>query len=156
LTGSDPDGPSMDFQVTTIPNGGSLSGSGANRTYRPYTNWSGSDSLTFRIYDGIAYSATATVSITVTPVNDLPVPANQTLAVPEDQALNITLSALDVDDSQLSYAIAAGPSHGTLSGTPPNLVYTPQNNYNGPDSFTFTVTDNHSAAQTGTVNITVT
>ena len=48
------------------------------------------------------------------------------------------------------------PAHGTLSGTAPNLTYTPAANYNGPDSFTFTVNDGTVDSAAATVSITVT
>ena len=52
---------------------GSLSGSAPDLTYTPEANYNGSDSFTFKASDGTADSNTATVSITVTAVNDAPV-----------------------------------------------------------------------------------
>src|SRR5204863_2768227 len=83
----------------------------------------------------------ATVSITVNAVNDAPVASSQAVITDEDTAKVITLGASDVEGSPLTYAIGTGPAHGTLSGTAPNLTYTPAANYNGPDSFTFKAED---------------
>ena len=63
------------------------------------------------------------------------------VAVTEDVAKAFTLVASDPDGDALTYIIISGPSHGTLSGTAPNLTYTPAANYNGSDSFTFKVND---------------
>ena len=82
------------------------------------------------------------MTITVTPVNDAPV---ATRAGGDDGgghgSAAVTLSGTDVDGDALSYAVVQQPAHGTLAGTAPNLTYTPAANYNGPDSFTFTVSD---------------
>ncbi len=51
---------------------------------------------------------------------------------------------------------AGTPGHGTLSGTAPNLTYTPAPNYFGSDSFTFTANDGGVVSNTATVSITVT
>jgi hypothetical protein len=49
-----------------------------------------------------------------------------------------------------------GPAHGTLSGTAPNLTYTPSTNYSGTDSFTFQANDGTTNSPTATVSISVT
>ncbi len=82
-------------------------------------------------------SNTATVSITVTKVNYPPVAASQSITTNENAAVAITLVATQTNNDPLTYA-AGTPSHGTLSGTAPNITYTPATNYYGPDSFTFT------------------
>lgn len=70
LTGSDPDdGDSLTFGVLTDPPNGALSGNAPNVTYFPDSGFSGPDSFTFNVNDGLLVSATATVSLTVTPVS---------------------------------------------------------------------------------------
>ncbi len=99
------------------------------------------------------------VSLTINSVNDLPVGNNQSVTVAEDGSVGITLTGSDVETSPASlvYTVATGPAHGTLSGTAPNLTYTPAANYFGSDSFTFTVTDTNSGVSVpATVSITVT
>src|SRR6185503_5922513 len=96
----------------------------------------------------------AKVSITVRPVNDAPVASAQSLSTDEDSALNITLAATDVDGDGLTF-VATAPQHGTLSGTAPNLVYTPAANYNGPDCFTFMANDGKVNSAAAKVSITV-
>ena len=82
----------------------------------------------------------------VTPVDQAPVATAQSLSVTHDASQIIVLSGNDAETpaSQLTYAIATGPSHGNLTqnaGSPNTFTYTPNAGYLGPDSFTFTVTD---------------
>ena len=70
--------------------------------------------------------------------------------------MHIVLAATDQDGDQLTYSVVGGPSHGTLSGTAPNLTFTPAANYNGPDSFVFDANDGRFASNLATVSITVT
>ena len=73
----------------------------------------------------------------------------------EDVAVNITLTGSDTDGDTLTYSVVNDPTNGTLSGTAPNLTYTPNDNYNGADSFTFTVNDGNTNSAPATVSITV-
>jgi hypothetical protein len=100
-------------------------------------------------------SDSALVSITVTSVNDAPVADDQQPSTPEDTALAITLAGTDPDGHPLTFAHGSA-AHGTITGTGPNLLYTPASNYHGPDSFTFTVTDADGLSDSGLVSITVT
>jgi hypothetical protein len=112
-------------------------------TYTPYLNYFGSDSFSYTLSDGAGGTDDATVNITINPINDAPVARAQSLELDEDQAISITLSGTDVDNDplKLTYAISSGPSHGTLSGTAPNIIYTPDPDYNEGDEFFFTATD---------------
>ncbi|MEY3896501.1 MAG: hypothetical protein RLZZ214_2021, partial [Verrucomicrobiota bacterium] len=158
LTGTDVDSPSLTFTAGT-PGNGSLSGSAPNLTYTPAANYSGQDSFTFTASDGSLTSTPATVTITVTPVDDAPVAGAQSLATTEDAALPITLTGSDLEGQGLTFT-AGTPGHGSLSGTAPNLTYTPAANYSGQDSFTFAVSDGSltstSTSTPATVTITVT
>ncbi len=89
------------------------------------------------------------------PVNDTPVADNQTVSTDEDTPVAITLTASDVDGDSLTYSVAAGPAHGVLSGSAPNLTYTPDDNYYGADSFTFRANDGTVNSNLATVSIMV-
>jgi len=141
LTGSDPESSPLTFTVTVQPQHGTLSGTAPALTYTPAANWNGSDSFAFKVNDGQLGSADATVSITVTPVNDAPVAASATVAGTEDTVLAITLAGSDVENSALTYAVVSQPTHGTLSGTAPALTYAPEANWSGTDTFRFKVND---------------
>ena len=66
LTGSDLDGDSLTFDVTSLPDHGTLSGTAPNLTYAPFAGYSGPDRFAFKVNDGQAESAEATVNINVT------------------------------------------------------------------------------------------
>jgi len=124
-------------------------------TYEPALNYHGGDSFTYTIEDGNGGSATATVNIGVTPVNDAPAANGQSVSTNEDTALPITLSGSDVEGDPLTFSVVNGPAHGTLSGSGAQRTYTPAPNYHGPDSFTFKVNDGSADSNTATVQITV-
>src|SRR5439155_10316537 len=89
-------------------------------TYMPAANYNGSDSFTYRANDGSANSNTATVSITVTGVNDAPVAVNDSYSVAEDNTLTVAAPGVigndtDVDGDALTAALVSGPAHGTLA-----------------------------------------
>ncbi|PYQ87457.1 MAG: adhesin, partial [Acidobacteria bacterium] len=156
LTASDVDGDALTYSIVSGPTHGALSGTAPNVTYTPAANYNGPDSFTFKANDGTADSAAATISITVTAVNDAPVANAQSVTTAEDTAKAIVLTASDVEGDTLTYSIVSGPSHGSLSGTAPNVTYTPAANYNGADSFTFKANDGAVDSAAATVSITVT
>jgi hypothetical protein len=96
------------------------------------------------------------VTYTLPPVNNPPVAYDQSVTTAEDTPKGITLTASDPDSDPLTYSIETGPSHGSLSGTPPNVTYTPTSNYNGADSFTFKAYDGQAYSNIANVSITVT
>jgi CSLREA domain-containing protein len=102
-------------------------------------------------------SAPQTFNINVTPVNDPPAASGQAVTTAEDISKLVTLAGSDVDGDQLTFQVATGPAHGTLSGTGAGRTYTPAADYNGPDSFTFKAVD-PAGSESGpaTVSITVT
>jgi ABC-type Fe3+-hydroxamate transport system substrate-binding protein len=105
--------------------------------------------------DELASNAGAAYLFTVT-ANTAPLATAQSVTTAEDTAVAITLAGTDADGNPLTYAVAAGPAHGSLSGSAPNLSYTPTASYYGSDSFTFTVNDGTVDSATATVSITVT
>ena len=155
LTANDPDGDTLTFSVVTQPTNGVLSGTAPNLTYTPNPDFEGTDSFTFEVTDGTVTSAVETISITVTAVNDAPTSDDQAVVTDEDTAANITLTGADVDGDTISFSVLTQPTSGTLSGTAPNLVYTPNADFNGADSFTFETSDGTLSSTVGTVSITV-
>ena len=69
--------------------------------------------------------------------------------------MDITLTATSPQGFPLTYSVLTGPTHGTLSGSAPNLTYTPNAGYIGPDAFTFKANDGTTNSNTATVSITV-
>jgi len=152
LNGSDPEGSPLTFSVVANPAHGALTGSAPNLVYTPSLNFYGTDSFTFKVNDGSMDSQPSMVSLTV---NGQPVANPQSLSTDEDTALPIILTGSDPERSALTFAVVTNPTHGTLTGTAPNLTYTPSINYNGSDSFTFKVNDGAMDSLPATVSLTV-
>ncbi|MEW6755482.1 MAG: Ig-like domain-containing protein, partial [Candidatus Latescibacterota bacterium] len=91
----------------------------------------------------------------MTITNHVPLATGQSVSTSEDTPVQITLAGSDPDADPLTYAVASGPSYGALSGTAPALIYTPSANYNGSDSFSFTISDGQLTSAPATVSITV-
>ena len=114
LGASDGDGDSLSYSIVTAPAHGVLTGTGANRTYTPAANYNGPDSFTFKANDGVNDSNIATVSVTVTSVNDAPVAVGASRTLAEDAFEAVTLAATDVEGDTLTYSIVGAPTHGVL------------------------------------------
>lgn len=153
---ADVDGDALTYTAAGAANGKVTFAEGGKAIYTPNANFNGTDSFTVTVSDGKGGTATQTVNITVTPVNDPPVvAATQTVAGTEDTPLAITVNATDVDGDVLTYT-PAGASNGKVEvGLGGKLTYTPNANFNGTDTFTVTVSDGNggTATQTVTVNI---
>ena len=106
---------------------------------------------------GDASGAPLPVSVAVTSVvvNGAPVAEAQSVTTDEDVATTIILTGSDVNGDALDFTLESQPSIGALSGTPPNLTYTPNANLNGSDSFTFSVDDGLLTSSPATVDITI-
>ncbi|MBN1137334.1 MAG: cadherin-like domain-containing protein, partial [Anaerolineae bacterium] len=94
-------------------------------------------------------------TIAVTPVNDIPVALPLTITALAGSPVAIILSGSDVDGDTLAYQIVTAPQHGTLAGSAPNLIYTPDSGYAGSDSFTFLVDDGELQSAVAEVRITI-
>ncbi|MDT5063794.1 MAG: hypothetical protein QOH63_4253, partial [Acidobacteriota bacterium] len=146
--------------TTLVPNNTanlSVTGTGSTRTLRisPAANLSGTTTITVTVNGSNSQTMSDTFVLTVNAVNDAPVADSQSVTTNEDTPKAITLTGSDVDSSSLSYIIVANPAHGTLSGSAPNLTYTPSANYNGTDSFTFKINDGSADSNIATVSITI-
>ena len=125
-------------------------------TYDPNPNYNGPDSFTFRAYDGAAYSATATVHLTITAVNDPPVCADVPTSGAEDTVQSGTFACTDVDLDVLSYSKESDPAHGVAAvGSNGDWTFTPDANYFGTDSFTYRASDGTVPSSTKTVTVTI-
>jgi Ca2+-binding RTX toxin-like protein len=154
---SDPDGDALQLgplagvspgtQVAVNPNG--------SFTYSPAPGFVGADTFTYQVSDGQQLSNAASVTITVSQSNHPPVAADQTISTSAGVAATISLSATDADSDPLTYAVVNPPTHGTLSGTAPNLTYTPNSGYSGADSYTYTANDGTADSNIATVTLQV-
>ena len=156
VTATDIDGDPLSFAVASGPANGVVANDGGGAfTYTPNGDVNGSDSFTVVANDGTVDSAPATVAVTVDPVNDAPVADAGAATLAEDTAVAIVLTGSDVDGDALTFAVVTGATNGALSGTPPNVIYAPNPNFYGADSFTFTVADASVTSAAATVSIVV-
>lgn len=96
----------------------------------------------------IAYRQTATG-------NRAPVADGASISTTTNTPVNLLLTGSDADNDPISFALYAEGLMGTLSGTAPDLVYTPASGFNGIESFTYSVSDGQLTSNTGVVVINV-
>lgn len=120
----------------------------------PNENWNGTEVITFIASDPYTFTADS-AAFTVTSVNDPPVAQNQTVSTLEDVSIAITLAATDIDSTALTYEIITPTSSGNISGTPPQLLYSPDENWSGTDQLVFQVNDGEYKSNEATVGIQV-
>lgn len=156
LTVKDDDLDPLTATFPTAPTRGNLSPQGTSASspieYRPNTDANGADTFTVVVHDGIAPSAAVTINVNIAPVNDAPT-SKAISATTQGAEASITLAGSDVDGDALTYTIVTQPVNGTLSGTPPNLVYRANASFTGKDSFTYRVSDASLSSAPATVSI---
>ena len=117
----------------------------ADVVFTPDADFNGAAGFSYTASDGTDTSPPANVAITILPDNDTPDADSGTRTTDEDTALALNLGALvnDVEtgDANLTYEFVTLPAHGSLSGSGASRTYTPDLDYNGPDSLTYRVTD---------------
>jgi VCBS repeat-containing protein len=156
---SDPDGDSFTVTLLTQPTHGTLIANGSGSyTYTPTLGYTGQDSFTYKINDGITDSGTATVSIGVgTDPNRAPYAYGSGFSVVHDREYQGTLGGGDPDGDSISFVIDTPPQHGNLVlGLYGAFTYTPDLHYVGPDSFTFHTSDGELDSDSVNVSINVT
>lgn len=153
---TDADGDSLTYSVSRTPTNGTTTISGSTVTYTPKANYNGTDSFVVTASDGKSGTATQTVNVTVTAVNDAPAfsASSQSVSATAGTAKAITLAATDVDGDKLTYTVAT-PSKGSATISGSTLTYTPTASASGTDSFVVTARDPSGATATQTINVTV-
>src|SRR5207244_3038711 len=149
---SDAEGDSLSAVPISGPSHGTLAlNADGSFIYTAAANFNGTDTFTYSANDGFADSTPVTVTLTVNPVNDAPVAGDDSIATDEDTAAIIAVleNDGDVDGDALTITNASTPAHGSAvvngSGT---ITYTPAANYNGPDGFTYTISDGNGGTAT--------
>lgn len=161
LKGSDTEDDILQFQIIKNPASGSLDTSALPAIkYTPSIDFKGNDTITYRVIDSEGLqSIYGLITIAVAQDNVKPTAAPLSITVPEDNDTSITLSGSDIEtpSDQLTYSIYRQPSHGTLGNISGNhVVYSPAANYNGPDTFYYTVNDGTLDSDSGRVVLHIT
>ena len=154
---TDIDGDSLSIASVTQPANGLLVNNGMDVTYTPNPNFNGTDTLNYTVSDGNGGTSTATVNITINPVNDNPVANDDTAAADEDVSISINVLSndTDVDGDQLVVENVTQPANGTVTNNGADVTYTPNANFNGTDTFTYTVSDGNGGVDTAMVSVTI-
>lgn len=156
---SDPDNDALTILGITAPAHGTATIVDARRiAYAPNANFHGSDQLTYTIGDGHGLEATATIAISIEPVNDAPVAVDDSATTSEDTAIAIEVLAndSDLDEETLAIASVTQPSHGDAVIIDGHITYAPALDFVGTDGFSYAVSDGHGGEATAVVTISVT
>jgi hypothetical protein len=128
-------------------------------TYTPNDNENGDDTFTYTVRDADEQSSTATVFVRISPANDAPDAVNDSATTDEDTPVDVNVKANDTDleGDTLTVTDVFDPANGTATINPDGTVrYVPDADFNGIDSFTYTINDGNGGTDTATVTVTVT
>lgn len=154
-TSTDPNSKALTFEVSNNPLHGSVSVVDNVFTYTPNANYNGTDSFEIVSKNDICSSLPAVVNVVVNAVNDPLTVDSFTVDTDKNIEVALELSGVDVDGEAFDYGVVDNPTNGTLTGTAPSLLYTPNLDFVGQDSFTYMITNATEESSLGTVTINV-
>lgn len=130
-------------------------------SYTPNPDFSGVDGFTYTVRDTAGnLSNTANVTITVTPINDLPVAVNDAFTVEQDSSnnsFNVLGNDSDVDGDTLTISAVGATDNGGVAGTDgATISYSPAPGFSGTETFGYDITDGNGGTASATVTVTVT
>ena len=156
----DLDGDTLTLDSLTQPtNGLAVINEDATVSYTPASNFNGSDSFDYTVSDGQSGTDTAAVTVTVIPIEDAPIAVDDSASTPPEVAviIDILSNDEDPDGDSLTVSSLTQPANGSVVMNADETVsYMPASNFNGIDSFSYTVADGQGGADTATVTVTVT
>jgi len=154
---SDPDGDFLLVETFAQPGNGTVLNTRTGVSYIPETAFQGIDTFTYTVSDGNGGTDTATVTVLVAGVNDPPIAQDDASSTDEGVAriIPVLLNDADPDDDGLTVESISAPENGTLLNLGSEIEYTPNPNFNGVDSFTYTISDGQGGTDTATVFIAV-
>jgi hypothetical protein len=154
---SDIDGDKLDIKDITTPKNGTAIIENGKVKYIPKPNYNGEDSFKYTIVDPKGAKASATVKIDVLSINDAPIANNDSFTTKEDRGILVDVlnNDTDIDGDKLTIKSIVYATHGTVSIKNNKIEYIPNANFNGKDSFAYTISDGNGKEATANVNITV-
>ena len=150
----------MDEDELTLVTASALNGEVAitadKLLYTPSENYHGVDTISYNIKDGKGGQASAKVTVTVKSVNDAPETKPGTAEVMEDDSVTIDVvkNIKDIDGGTITLTHATA-ENGSVTIVDGKLVYTPNEDFNGTDTITYTITDGQGASVTEIITVTV-
>jgi len=152
---TDTEGDILSIDSVSNPANGTATTDGSTITYTPDTGFYGIDSFIYTITDGYNL-VTATVTVTVTTSPPYYEAIDDSVETPEDIPIIINVCANDLIDENILIESASVPSNGSVVITENLIEYTPDPDFNGFDSFIYTIGDGSGATDTATATVTVT
>ena len=155
---SDVEGDSLSLTGVASPGHGTATTSGNQVVYTPEKDFNGSDSFGYTIKDSAGAGATATVFVTVKPINDAPTVSGFTLDTEADTEVSGTFDAHDVDNDPLTFSISANPSQGSIqivNQTTGAFIYVPYKDASGIDTFQYRANDGKLYSDSASVTINI-
>ena len=157
---TDADGDPLTVTIDTQGTNGLASvNSDGTITYTHDGSETTSDSYTYTISDDNGGSDSGVVFITVTPVNDAPVANDDSATTMEGGSIttDVLLNDMDAEMATLTVTGATPGNNGFTSvNSDGTITYTPNPNFNGTDTFSYTIADDDGATDSAIVFITVT
>ncbi len=163
VSGTDPDGDALTFEVVDGPDGGTLSGFSAagpaaspqaqspatttvQVTYTPDQGFLDDETFTYRSTDGTDASSPATVSLTANRLPEVMVEDGLPTQVRRNQATLIHITVVDADNDDVTATVGTSPAQGSLGDLQPtqdgyDVLYTPNPGFAGDDAFTLVLDD---------------
>ncbi|SFU96864.1 Ca2+-binding protein, RTX toxin-related [Aliiroseovarius crassostreae] len=141
---------SADHGTVTINPDGTL-------TYTPDPNYNGPDSITYSVSDGNGGTDTASVGVTVTPVNDAPVAVDDSATTAYNSSVVIPVldNDTDVDGDLLTVISASSPDGDVTINTDGTLTFDPNPGFEGEATISYTVSDGNGGTDSANVTVTV-
>ena len=156
---TDPNGDPLTVISATAPNGTVEINPDGTLTYTPDLDFNGPDEITYTVTDPDGNTATSTVAVTVTPVNDAPVANPDAIATPLDTpvTLDIVANDTDVDGDPLTILGTPTSADGTVTVGPDgrSVTFTPNAGFVGTTVIAYTVTDPTGAIASSTLSVNV-
>ena len=153
---SDSDGDPLTAMLESGTSNGSLTlNAGGSFTYEPNLDFNGTDTFTYKSTDGSSDSNNATVTITVNQVDDLPVAVDDNVTIEDDTPVDIEVLSNDtgLGDTPINVTVVGQPMYGSVIVVEDQVQYTPNEDFNGIDSFIYTVTDADGDSAAATVMV---
>jgi len=152
---SDPDGDAISIKSITEPENGKVEIVDNKIEYTPNENFNGDDSFSYTVTDDKGNESVAKVAVKVNAVNDAPTANSDSAETNEDTkvVIDVLNNDSDVDGNSLTIKSVSTPSHGKVEIVDNKIEYTPNENYNGDDSFEYTIADSDGLESTTKVDV---
>ncbi len=145
LNDSDPDAQAITVISATSPDGHVAINPDGSLTFTPAADFNGPTTITYTISDPDGNEDTATVYVTVTPVNDAPIACDDSDSTDENTPVTIDLRANDRDpdgDDFIVVAASVPAEQGSLTANPDGTyVFTPADDFVGEAVISYTIED---------------